>query len=355
MPVYKDEKRGTWYAMFYYTDWQGVRHKTKKRGFPRKKDAQDYEREFLAKQEQSCDMTFASLVELYFEDLDTRLRETTIAGKRNIFDTKLIPFFGKLAINKITPSHVRKWQADMIKKDYAQTYLKTMNNQLSAVFNFAVKYYKLPSNPVHTAGTMGKKKADSMDFWTLQEFEQFIAVVDKPAVKLAFEIMFWTGLRVGETLALFPKDILPDKMIDVCKTTSRKDGIDNFYDPKTSKSFRQVPIPDFLYDNIFEYIGKLYAIEDDEQIFYFSKSTLNKNLDSFAAIAGVKRIRVHDLRHSHASLLIDMGEPILLVSERLGHESVETTWGTYAHLYPHKGRELADKLQNMKTSNVEPK
>ncbi|WP_206458655.1 site-specific integrase [Anaerovorax sp. IOR16] len=348
MPVYKDEKRGTWYCSFYYTDWQGVRHKTKKRGFPRKKDAQDYEREFLNKEQSSCDMSFASLVDLYFEDMKTRLRETTIDNKRNIFDTKILPAFQSLAINKIQPSHIRKWQADLISQGFAQTYLKTINNQLSAIFNYAVRYYKLPENPVRLAGSMGRKKADEMDIWTLDEFKRFISAVDKPAVKLAFEIMFWAGLRVGETLALFPRDILLEKMIDINKTTSRKDGIDNFYDPKTTKSFRKVPIPDFLYDEIQDYIGKLYGIKEDEQIFYFAKSTLNKNLDYYANLAGVKRIRVHDLRHSHASLLIEMGQPILLISERLGHETVDTTWNTYAHLYPNKGVALADELQKMK-------
>lgn len=348
MPAYKDEKRGTWYAMFYSTDWQGVRHKTKKRGFARKKDALDYEREFLNKKQSSPDMSFASLAELYFDDMKTRLRETTIDGKKNIFDTKILPHFGKLSISNIKASDVRKWQAELMSKDYSQTYLKTINNQLSAIFNYAVRYYKLPENPVRLAGSMGKKKAGEMDIWTIDKFKQFIEVVDKPAVKLAFEIMFWAGTRVGETLALFPQDILPDKMIDINKTTSRREGIDNFYDPKTNKSFRKVPIPDFLYDEIQGYIGKLYGIKKDEQIFYFAKSTLNKNLDYYAELAGVKRIRVHDLRHSHASLLIEMGQPILLISERLGHETVDTTWNTYAHLYPNKGVALAEELQKMK-------
>lgn len=348
MPVYKDEKgRGTWYVSVYYTDWKGVRHKKKKRGFERKKDAQEWEHEFISQQTKSCDMSFSSLVELYFEDMEGRLRETTIAQKKNIFETKLVPFFGSRPINSIDPSDIRRWQSQLMKQGFSQTYLRTINNQLSAVFNYAVKYYKLPENPIRIAGSIGKKKADSMEFWTLEEFRQFIAVVDKPAIRLAFLIMFWTGLRVGETLALSPCDITPDLMIDVSKTTSRKDGIDHFYDPKTNKSARKVPIPDFLYDEIQDYINRLYDIGDHDQIFYFTNKALNKNLNCFAEIAEVKRIRVHDLRHSHASLLIEMGQPILLVSERLGHETVDTTWNTYAHLYPHKGVELATELQKL--------
>lgn len=347
MPVYKDDERGTWYVSVYYTDWKGVKHLKKKRGFTKRKEAQEWEHEFIAQQTKSCDMSFTSLCGLYFEDMENRLRETTIEQKKNIFDTKLIPFFGTRPINSIDPADIRRWQSQLMKENYSQTYLRTINNQLSAVFNYAVKYYKLPENPIKIAGSIGKKKADEVEFWTLEEFRQFIVVVDKPAVRLAFMIMFWTGLRVGETLALFPKDITPDMMINVCKTTTRKDGIDHFYDPKTNKSARKVPIPDFLYEEIQDYINRIYDIQEDDQIFYFANSMLGKNLDAYAKEAGVKRIRVHDLRHSHASLLIEMGQPILLVSERLGHETVDTTWNTYAHLYPHKGVELAGELQKL--------
>lgn len=352
MPAYKDEKRGTWYAMFYYEDWNGERKKKKKRGFAKKSDALAWEREFLNKSKQSSDMSFASLTELYFEDMSTRLRETTIENKKYLIDLKILPFFGKLPINTIKATHIRKWQNELLQKDYAPTYLKSINNQLTAIMNYAVKYYGLPSNPCHLAGSIGKKKADEMEIWTLDEFEQFIKFVDKPAMKLAYEIMFWTGLRIGETVALTPKDILDTKVIDVNKTTSRKHGEDRIYDPKTTKSARKVPIPEFLYEEIQGYLKSLYEANENDKIFYFTKSALNKNLDYYAERGGVKRIRVHDLRHSHASLLIEMNQPILLVSERLGHENVQTTWGTYAHLYPNKGVQLADELQKIR--KVEP-
>ena len=345
MPVYKDEERNTWYCSFYYTDWQGNKRLKKKRGFMRKKDGQEFEREFLLKEQASCDMAFGSLVELYFEDMKNRLRVTTIDGKRNIFDTKILPAFGNKPVNKITAADVRKWQGELIEKGYAPTYLKSIHNQLSAIFNYGISYYKLSENPARLAGAMGKKKAEEMEIWTLDEFKQFIAVVDKPAIRLAFQVMFWAGTRVGETLALSLNDVLPDKILDINKTTSRKDGIDNFYDPKTTKSCRKVPIPEFLYNEILGYTDKIYGIKKEDQIFYFMKSTLNKNLDYYAKIAGVKRIRVHDLRHSHCALLIEMGQPILLISERLGHEKVDTTWNTYAHLYPNKGIILAEKLE----------
>jgi integrase len=350
MPVYKDKKRETWYASFYYTDWSGNRKLKKKRGFIKKGDAQAFEREFLNKERQSSDMTLNSLIELYYEDMGARLRETTMDNKRFMIDTKIIPYFKNMPINKINAASIRKWQNTLIKdqKGYAQTYLKTINNQFNAILNYAVKYYGLPSNPMHIAGSMGKKKADEMQIWTVDEFKQFIKVVDKPAFKLVFEVMFWTGLRIGEALALTPNDILSEKVIDVNKSLARKNGEDRIYDPKTTKSARQVPIPDFLFQEIQCYLKSIYGIQPSDKIFYMTKSTLNKALTSFAALAGVKKIRVHDLRHSHASLLIEMGYDILLISKRLGHENVETTWNTYGHLYPNKQIKLAEDLEKFK-------
>lgn len=125
-------------------------------------------------------MTFRSLVELYKEDIAPRIKPTTKASKEFMIDTKLLPFFGDMAINSITATTVRKWQTELISspENYSQTYLKTINNQLSAIFNFAVKYYSLKSNPARDCGSMGKKKADSMQFWTQAEFNSFISVVD---------------------------------------------------------------------------------------------------------------------------------------------------------------------------------
>ena len=350
MLAYLDKERKTWYVSFYYEDWTGQRKLKKKRGFAKKGDALAYEREFKLKEQQSSDMSFKSLVELYCDDMEGRLKPSTMDTKQNIIDTKILPYFGSQSINKIQATHVRKWQKELMGGEFSQTYLKTIHNQLSAIFNYACQYYKLPENPCRTAGSMGRKKADEMNIWTLDQFNQFIAAVDKLAIKVAFEILFWAGLRVGECIALTPADILPNKIIDVNKTLSRKNGEDRIYDSKTTKSARQVTIPTFLYDEIQGYIDSLYGIKSADKVFYFTKLTLNKALDAFAAIAGIDRIRVHDLRHSHASLLIEMGQPILLISERLGHDNVQTTLNTYAHLYPNKGIELADALQKTASS-----
>jgi integrase len=140
--------------------------------------------------------------------METRLREHTMRTKKYIIDLKVLPYFGKLKMNEITAPHIRKWQNELIKQGYAQTYLKTINNQVAALFNYAVKYYDLPSNPCRKAGSMGKSNAEEMHFWTREEFSKFIdSVMDKHQSYMAFMMLYWTGIRLGELLALTVDDV----------------------------------------------------------------------------------------------------------------------------------------------------
>lgn len=346
MPAYKDKERNTWYASFYYTDFQGERKKKTKRGFKRQKDALEFEREFLNSSKVDVNITFDTLVSLYLDDMSTRLKQSTMENKKYLIYNRIMPFFEKLNISDITPVHIRKWQNELLKSDYSQTYLKTINNQIVAIFNYAKKYYNLDSNPAHIAGTIGKKDADKMEFWTLEEFKTFIDYETKEEPKLAINILFWSGIRLGELLALTPNDIY-DNIIDINKSYIRLNNEDIISEPKTQKSIRKVLIPTFLYNDIQKYIKKLFKIERNDRIFQFAKSYLGKEINRCCKLSGVKRIRVHDLRHSHASLLVNMDINILTISERLGHEKVDTTWNTYSHLYPNKQVEVAQKLDNL--------
>lgn len=195
---------------------------------------------------------------------------------------------------------------------------------------------------------MGKGKADEMNIWTQEEYEKFSGVIQKSSVKLAFDVLFYTGMRSGELLALTPADILPSKRIDINKNYAKIKGQEMFLTPKTAKGKRSISIPDFLYDDIESYISNLYGIEDNDRIFYFTKSALEKEIKRVAEKAELAPIRVHDLRHSHASMLIEMGFDALEIAERLGHESVKTTLDTYSHLYPDKDKQLASKLNKLR-------
>lgn len=190
-----------------------------------------------------------------------------------------------------------------------------------------------------------------MDFWTLEEYEKFSSCIKKSSMRLAFDILFYTGMRSGELLALTPADILPDKKISINKGYAKVKQEELFLTPKTPRSVRKVTIPDFLYDDIQSYISKLYGIEDGDRIFYFTKSGLEKEIKAGAPRAGVKEIRLHDLRHSHASMLIEMGVNIFEISRRLGHKSVKTTMDIYTHMYPGKDMSLAERLNEFRRPN----
>lgn len=336
-----------WRCQFYYEDWQGIRHKKNKRGFKTKGEADQWERDFLQQQQKNLDINFENFVQIYYQDMEHRLRENTIRTKKYVIDLKIIPYFKKKVISEIKASDIRAWQNELIKKGYSPTYLKTINNQLSAIFNYAVRYYDLKDNPCRKAGSIGKSYAGEKGFWTKQEFKQFLSTVEeKPETKMAFLILYWTGMRIGELLALTYDDIdLEKRTIIISKSYQRIDGRDIITPPKTPKSNRTVTIPPFLVEELKEYISHLYGILETERMFRFTKSYMEHEIIRGIKCSGIKRIRLHDLRHSHASLLVELGFTPLAIAERLGHEKIETTLNTYSHLYPNKQGELADKLE----------
>ena len=350
MAVYKEEK-GTWRVIYRYTDWTGERKQTQKRGFATKRDAQAWEREQLNKANSDLDMSFKSFVEHYTEDMKSRLKENTWHTKEHIIRTKLLPYFGGLKICKITPQQIIKWQNELINfKDergepYSPVYLKTVQNQLSAIFNHAVRYYNLKENPCVKAGSMGKKKNREMLFWTKDEYLKFAdAIKDKPLSFYAFEMLYWCGIREGELLALTPADFDFDRLtVTISKSYQRLNGQDLITTPKTEKSNRTITMPEFLADEMRDYITSLYKIGDGDRIFPITKSYLQKEMERGSRAAGVKKIRIHDLRHSHVSLLIDMGFSATAIADRVGHESIDITYN-YAHLFPTKQAEMAARL-----------
>lgn len=348
MKAQKDPVTGKWFIQYRYTDWQGNRKKSTKRGFNTKREAEGWLREFLLTKQADFDMKFEDFVKLYYDDMEKRIRENTMRTKKYIIDLKILPCFGNLRINDIKPSDIRSWQNTLMQEGYSETYLKTINNQLGCIFNYAVKYYDLKSNPCAKAGSIGKSNADEMQFWTKQEFMKFIdCVMDKRQSYMALMVLYWTGIRIGELLALTVKDIdFERRTISISKSYQRIDKKDVVTPPKTPRSKRVISIPEFLTIDLLDYINSLYGIEEVDRLFPFTKYFMEHEMKRGIKNSGVKRIRLHDLRHSHASLLIEMGFTPLAIAERLGHERVETTMNTYAHLYPNKQSQMADKLES---------
>ena len=362
MSVYKDTKNNTWKVYYRFTDWQGKVHQSTKRGFPTKREALAWEREQLHKVEADLDMTFESFIDTYTADMKNRLKENTWHTKEHIIRTKLLPYFAKRKMNSIQPKDIIAWQNEMIKcrdksgEAYSPVYLKTLHNQLSAIFNHAVKFYGLKDNPAAKVGNMGKAKAREMLFWTQEEYKKFSEeMMDKPVSFYAFEMLYWCGIREGELLALTPADFDFDRQtVTVNKSYQRIGGRDIITDPKTPKSNRTIKMPEFLCEEMQDYIKQLYRIGKNDRLFEVTKSYLHHEMDRGAKAAGVKRIRIHDLRHSHISLLIEMGYSAVAIADRVGHESINITYN-YAHLFPSTQSDMADKLNQCRkdgTNNV---
>lgn len=351
MAAFKNAKNGTWYVQFRYTDWQGERKQKLKRGFAARHDALEWEREFLMQKYSDVTMTFESFTELYKRDIKPRLKENTWITKESIIQKKILPYFDKRKLCDITAKDVIEWQneirelTDKREKKYSQTYLKTVHNQLSAMFNHAVRYYGLKSNPAAIAGNMGTEERKGMEFWTLDEYKKFSEVMmDKTISFYAFEMLYWCGIRECEMLALTPGDFdFRAKTVTINKSYQRLKGRDVITTPKTKKSNRTIKMPNFLCDEMQEYINMFYEPNENDRIFPISKSYLHHEMDRGSKTANVERIRIHDLRHSHVSLLIEMGFTALAIADRLGHESIEVTY-RYAHLFPSKQTEMANKL-----------
>ena len=355
MTAYKDEKTGKWFAKFYYTNWQGIKKQKWKRGFATKKEALGFERDFLEKQSANPDMTFQNLYEIYMEDTAARLKQSTLLTKKAVLQTHILPFFGSKPINEIKASDVRRWQAKLMSSpnNYSQTYLKKINTELNSIINYAKRFYDLNTNPCGKAGTIGKAKAEEMDYWTYDEYIAFReGVKDKSLSYICFEVLYWTGMREGELLALSPADIdLDNKTISINRTYQRIEGKDVFTSPKTRKSKRKIPIPDFLCQELSDYIQSRYMPDADERLFPVTKSYLSHEMIRGCKNTDVKKIRIHDIRHSHASLLINQGCDALMLADRLGHEKVSTTLNTYSHLFPHKQQELVHSLESLQATD----
>ena len=188
----------------------------------------------------------------------TRIKENTWATKEHIIRSKLLPYFGKLKMSNITAQQIITWQNELMNykdengKALSAVYLKTINNQLSAIFNHAVKFYNLKENPCRKAGSMGKKKNREMLFWTKEEYLKFAEVMmDKPQFYYAFEMLYWCGIREGELLALTPADFDFKKgTVSINKAYQRLNGRDVITTPKTEKSNRIITMPQFLVEEI---------------------------------------------------------------------------------------------------------
>lgn len=260
-----------------------------------------------------------------------------------------------MSTDEIEPINVQNWQLKMA-KEFSPNYIRIVQGMLSIAFDRAIVLGLAKKNPSRMIGNIKSKKT-KVDFWTLEEFQKVISLLYKGDyyehyLFMSFWLLFMTGMRIGEASALQWSDIdFETGMLSITKTLYYKTMNDyKFVEPKTQASIRTLYIDS-------DTINELKAWKEVQQkvlpkcklvLSYngtpTSKTTLPRALEKLAKLAGVHRIKIHALRHSHASLLISMGENLLLIKERLGHEKIQTTLGTYGHLYPNTNLEVANKL-----------
>ncbi len=350
MSVYKDKKTNNWVVTLRYKNLQGKEVTRAKRGFKTKRDAREWENNFMEKlnMDPNISKTLNDFFELYINNIENRIRITTLRLKQRIYDIHIRETLGHKVLNDIKVPDILNWQNEILKSDYKPAYSRTINNQLTAIFNHAVKYYDLKNNPMKKVDPMGKERSGRMKYWTLDEFNQFLTAVEIDVIKLQFKVLFFTGIRIGELMALRLKNYNSTRSyIEITHTARYENQEYIFTKPKTEMSQRVVTIPQFLNKELKQYI-KMYNIKKpEEQFFETCRNKMGYYIRTYADKANVKKIRIHDLRLSHASLLINQGVQPNIVQQRLGHENIETTLRTYSHMYPNKQYELANFLDKI--------
>lgn len=352
MPAYKDTVTGKWYCKFNYKNWLGEKKTKFKRGFVTKKEALAWEREFLMTEQADMNMELEPFMEIYFKDKKGRLKERSVISKRQMIEQKILPYFGKKRMNEITPADILKWQNEMMTMGYKETYLRMIQNQITALFNHAERYYGLKVNPCKKVEKMGRSNAKKLNFWTKSEFDIFIGSFgeDEGMYKLIFEVLFWTGCRCGEMLGIFLEDLdFRNNTININKTFYRRNKQDYLTSPKKESSNRKVTVPDFLMKELKVYTDSIYGIKQKDRIFEITDRAIQKKLKSKIEALGITPIRIHDIRHSSIAFLIEKNVQPLAIAQRVGHDSVNTTMNIYGHLYPNKQKQIADMLNSEAT------
>ena len=359
MPVYQNKKTKKWKFRTYAEDVYGNHKQFERKWFDTKKEALQAEREFkLSDRTEISNLLFNELWTVYKEHISLKLKPQSYHSVVSRFNNYILPYFKDYRLNKITNSVYIKWQRIIEEKGFKHKYNSSLHGAMVTILNYAMKFYGLKQNIASMTGNF-KRKTDlkkNVDFWTYEEYQTFISVVDDQVYKTFFETLYYTGLRQGECLALTWNDFINDTL-DIHKTISKekKDGKYIVNTPKTLRSIRKVKIDKDLVLQLQE-LKKFYqscvGFEDNWYIFGgihpLAPTTIGRKKDKYCALANVKKIRIHDFRHSHASLLLSKNVPIIVISERLGHSDINMTLNTYSHMIPNDEDKAIDILNHLK-------
>ncbi|WP_296836349.1 site-specific integrase [Waltera sp.] len=363
--IIKRAENGTYYfrANLGYNPATGKQIQKYKSGFKTKKEAkEEYSKLILSSAEELVadkeSPTFKSFIEdIYLPWYKTQVKESTYKNRLKTVQ-KHFAFFYRKKVDEIEPIHVQAWQLKLA-KDFSPNYVRIIQGMLCMAFDRAIILGLAKKNPARMVGNIKSKKV-KVDFWTLEEFQKVISLLYKGDyyehyLFISFWLLFMTGMRIGEASALQWEDIdFETGLLSITKTLYYKSMNEyKFVDPKTQASNRTIVIDEDTIRELKEWKEiQEKVLPDCGFVLSYSgiptsKHTLPRALEKLAGLAGVHRIKIHALRHSHASLLISMGENPLIIKDRLGHEKIQTTLGTYGHLYPNSNFEVAKKLTGM--------
>ena len=357
MAITKDKKRNTWLFRVYVEDKFGNKKQISKSGFRTKGEAKEEEAKFLNEsQREYSDITFQELYDIYIISKKQNLKSQSLRSTISRYKNYVLPFFKDYKICKIDHKIYLDWKEKIIIKDFSYKYNSSLHGSVVSILNYAMSFYGLENNIASKVGNFSKKAyLPKVDFWTYEEFMKFINVVDDNLYSTLYKTLYYTGMRLGESLALNWHDIRGN-YIEVSKTIS-KEHINGKYDittPKTKKSNRKILLDDETI-KLLEDLKSFYKLHIgfNEDWFIFgglkpmSQTTVNRRKDEYCLKANVKRIRIHDLRHSHATLLLSKGVPITVISKRLGHADMTMTLNTYSHLIPEDEDKAINIINNL--------
>jgi integrase len=346
MPSYQDKTTKKWFCKFYYQDADGKRRQKLKRGFNLKREADAWERQFLTElraEHEALTLNWPEFVDLFDKDTAPTLAEHSQQTRGYILRNHVRGAF-RQPIGEITPNTIQAW-TNTLTDNISLTHAKNIYTQMRAVFNHAMRLYGLNPNPCHRVRPPTKREPpEEMQFWTYDEFSQVISNIEDTKSRTAIILLYWSGIRKGELLALLWSDLQGDTL-SISKSMQRLGGRSVITPPKTAGSVRDIMMPSQALEALLAWREVTPQNADHDHIFDWEKRFIEQGIKDGCEMAGVKRIRVHDLRHSHASYLISRGANIKLIAKRLGHTKTSVTLDTYSHLFPSDEHEMISIME----------
>ena len=344
MPIYKKKGAKSYTVRVNYVAQDGTPKSIYGSAKTYNEAIQVYQSLYNSRFEQA-NISLSELCEYYLIDCKSKCKLSTYVINCKIVKKILSMLNGDVRIDKITPMYIRSWQTSLVKSGLSETYVNMVNARLNSILNYGVMYYNLKDNPVKCAGKIGKTTADERDFWSPDDFKQFISGVDKEKELpywVLFHLLFYTGCRIGEALGLYPSDIdLENETICINRTYLKIKKVGYLSSPKTKASVRQIKIPKFLCEILNDYMTHLPSLK--VRLFFSVYEThINTLKKRVCKETHVRYIRNHDFRHSAISFLVSQNIPIVEIANRVGHANPSITYNVYSHLYVDSDKKIAE-------------